>query len=278
VTAPLTGVPGTSSTVKVSDPLPLTVGSAVQVGLLGGTVQSMDPESRSVVVAWDSGSMAAVAEGTPVRRDGKDVISGYAITGQNQVEHGSLPNDPQLRSRNPFALTSGPDLFASVLGQTKDQMLAVSPYQGWLEPTVSAAGFTGTVTELTFINGPVPLGNRELCGSGLLIVRGNLTVNSTCPAGFSGVIYVMGDYDQQDHSLIRGAVIVEGAHEPLAGTECMPSPSVTGNGPGNACDTQVAGTGQGSARIIYDRGALLAAGSLLSAPELHAVPGTWRQR
>ncbi|MFD1732339.1 hypothetical protein ACFSC4_16645 [Deinococcus malanensis] len=166
-----------------------------------------------------------------------------------------------------------------MLGQTKHQMLAAAPYQGWLEPTVSGAGFTGTVTGLTFINGPVSLtGNRELCGSGLLIVRGDLTVNRTCPVGFSGAIYVMGDYDQQGHSLIRGAVIVEGAHEPLAGTECMPSLSMTGSGSGNACDTRVAGTGQGSAKIIYDRGALLAAGSLLSAPELHAIPGTWRQR
>ncbi|ACO45251.1 pilus assembly PilX N-terminal domain-containing protein [Deinococcus deserti] len=280
VTTTFTGIPGTTGAVAVSDPSQLTEGSTVLVGPLRGTVQSIDAAQRTATVAWEAGgTMATVAEGTPVRRNVRGVISGYGITGQDQVVNGSLPDDSQTRGRNPFSVSPGPDLFASVLGQTKYQMLAVSPYQGWLEPTVSAAEFTGMVAGLTFIDGAVSLnGNRELCGSGLLIVRGNLTVNGTCAAGFSGAVYVMGDFDQQGNSVIRGAVITEGADQALAGTECMPSPSRTGSGPGNACDTKVAGTGQGSAKIVYDRGALLAAGSLLSALELQAIPGTWRQQ
>lgn len=257
------------------------------MGTFTGTVQSVNLTSRTVSVNWDS-AVTALPEGTPIRRDVKAVNSGYGITGKDQTGNGVTENDLRLREMNPFNPNSNPDLFTYVMGQTKQEMLnipGVPGYTGWQPVTSPAADFNGRVgidgePKIQFINGTASLnGNgKELCGAGVLIVRGNLTVNGTCSAGFSGVVYVMGDYDQQGNSVIKGSVIAEGATQIIAGTECVSIPPSETNPGGNDCDTKIAGTGQGSGKITFDRGALLAAGSLLKPPVLEPITGTWRQR
>ncbi|WP_034385473.1 pilus assembly PilX N-terminal domain-containing protein [Deinococcus sp. YIM 77859] len=286
VTAPFTQTLHQSSTVNVSDPTFFITGSEVFLGGMKGQVESVDNSAKTISVKWTEKTSAlgpsttTIAEGTPIRRDVHGVASGYRVDGQSQVTNGVSQNDLRLRNLNPFnpaADTETTDLFTHTFGQTKNEMLNVSPYQGWLTPVSS---FDGNVSGLTLVNGNINLnGRQDLCGSGVLIVKGNLTVNGTCNEGFRGIVYVMGDYNQQGNSAIKGAVIAEGATEVVYGTECVPNPSSgTGSGPGNSCDTQVAGTGQGNGKIVYDRGALLEAGSLLSPLTFTAVPGTWRQR
>ncbi|MCP2015020.1 hypothetical protein L1280_002172 [Deinococcus sp. HSC-46F16] len=296
VTASFIQTVNQTTTVPVSDPTFFVVGSDVFLGAMKGRVESIDTLAKTIQVNWLSTSganSATVTEGTPVRRDVRAVASGYGIDGEDQVTNGVYEDDLRLRNLNPFnpsADTETTDLFTHTFGQTKKQMLNVAPFnvgltatdpQPWVNPT---SGFTGTMpdppTRPVLIDGSLHLnGSQELCGRGILIVKGNMTVNGTCAAGFQGAIYVMGDYDQQGNSIINGAVIAEGATEIVAGTECVPNPTGdTGSGSGNSCDTQVAGTGQGSGKINYDRGALLAAGSLLSPPTFGAVQGTWRQR
>lgn len=280
VTADFTQQSGTETPVAVSDPTFFVKGSKVQIGSMVGAVTSIDTVAKTIKVLWDASpsGTASILKGTPIRRDVMSVASGYGVTGDTQaIPDGSTANDLRLRDMNPFDPNASPDLFTNTFGQTKDQMLNVTPYHGWLTPL--ATSFTGAVNGLTFVNSSVSLsGSQELCGTGILIVRGNLTVNGTCPAGFRGAIYVMGDYDQQGNSVITGAVIAEGATEIVNGTECVVDPTKDGTGTGNSCDTQVSGTGQGNGKIVYDRGALLAAGSLLTPPTFTAIQGTWRQR
>ncbi|MGC8904307.1 MAG: hypothetical protein ACP5OL_04110, partial [Thermus sp.] len=79
------------------------------------------------------------------------------------------------------------------------------------------------------------------------------------------LIYVAGDYDQQGNAVLTGAVVVEGVAELQA---CN----------GNECWTNIAGTGQGGGKIVYDpmvlhrlRVASQAGGGAV------AKAGTWRR-
>ncbi|WP_018110343.1 hypothetical protein [Thermus igniterrae] len=108
-------------------------------------------------------------------------------------------------------------------------------------------------------------GHNRLCGSGILVVFGNLTVNGSCDQGFQGLIYVAGDYDQQGNAVLTGAVVVEGVAELR---DCN----------GNDCWTQIAGTGQGGGKIVYDPMVLqrLRVASQAGASVV-AKAGTWRR-
>ncbi|WP_027463029.1 PilX N-terminal domain-containing pilus assembly protein [Deinococcus ficus] len=289
VTTPFTQVSGGLSVINVTDPEYFVDGSRVRVGNMTGTVVSTDETNKRVTINWDVSTTltATIPEGAAIARDVKAVQSGYGVTGQDQTYNGVSSNDLRLRNMNPFNSNSNPDLFTFVLGQTKAQMLnyPANNWNGWVDVTTTGQNFNGRVGEalggkdITFIDGTTSLsGSQQLCGSGLLIVKGNLTVNGTCDAGFSGAIYVMGDYDQQGNSTIRGAVIAEGATQIINGTECVSIPPSDTNPGGNDCDTKVAGTGQGQGKITFDRAALLAAGALLSPPTFDPVAGTWRQR
>lgn len=296
VTASFTQQSGVQTVIQVSDPTFFVKDSVIQIGTMKGTVKAVDIINKTLEVLWDSAPSGTVTqqEGSVIRRDVKSVSSGYTVDGDvAAMPDGANTNDLRLKDMNPFnpaADTEANDLFTHTFGQTKREMLNVAPFnvnltaedpQPWVNPVTT---FNGTVTpdKIVFFNGTLGLsGNQSLCGSGILIVKGNLTVNGTCDAGFRGAIYVMGDYDQQGNSKISGAVIAEGATEIVYGTECVPTPGNTtgsGSGSGNSCDTQVAGTGQGDGKIAYDRGALLEAGSLLTPPTFSTVQGTWRQR
>lgn len=275
VTAPFTQSLNTGanvSQVKVSDPTAFTVGSTVFAGQMKGTVQAVyaglapsDPRYNSIEVKWveKTGVLApsstTIPEGTPIRRDVLGVVSAGTIDtdGKGTITEGSKGKDPGMAARDPYgtsADTAATDMFTYTFGQTKAQMLAPT---GWLPSTTT---FNGTLTgEPVFYDGNLSLTGSSLCGYGILIVKGNLTVNGTCDAGFYGAIYVMGDYDQQGNSSIQGAVLVEGTS------------SVKD-------ETKIAGTGQGDGKIEYNRAALLEAGTALSPLTLQTVKGTWRQR
>jgi hypothetical protein len=158
---------------------------------------------------------------------------------------------------------SDPDaLFQRTFGLTKEEFLERFPPQ-------PANTFNGTLSgwELKVVRGPLLLaGSRHLCGRGILVVIGDLTVNGTCLQGFQGLVYVMGDYDQQGNSVLTGAVVVEGVADLRA---CR----------GEECDTKIAGTGQGRGKIAYDPVVLLklrfASQGLVS---VKPVAGTWRRR
>jgi len=284
VTGTFTQTISQTTTIKVSDATFFVEGSDVNIGGMQGVVKVADSNAKTISVEWhtkvpSTGSNTTdIKEGTPIRRNVKGVSSGYTVDGLGQIGNGANTNDSRMRDMNPFNPNANPDLFTYTFGQTKDQMLAVTPYQGWVPPT-SASSFSGTVSGIVLIDGSLGLsGSQSLCGSGILIVKGNLTVNGTCDAGFRGAIYVMGDYDQQGNSNVSGSVIAEGATQIVTGTECVITPVTEGSGQGNSCDTKIAGTGQGNGKIVYDRGALLEAGSLLTPPTLKSVQGTWRQR
>lgn len=271
--------------IKVSDPGLFDVGSKIYVKNdagqdMQGQVTAINATTKTLSVQWiTSPSSTPISEGTPIRYDVKSVVSGYGITGDaTNIPNGSTPDDPRMRNMNPFNPNSNPDLFTYTFRQTKNQMLAAAPYTGWLQPKPDFAN-SGYVNGLTFYDGTLNLsGSKNLCGAGVLIVKGDLTVNGTCDAGFRGVIYVMGDYDQQGNSVITGSVIAEGAEQSKVGTECVANPTGTGGTGGNICDTQIAGTGQGSGKIIYDRATLLEMGTLVAPPTFRAVQSTWRQR
>lgn len=286
VTAAFSQQINTTSTVRVSDPSFFVKGSTIALGNMLGRVEATDDNLKTVSVLWQqkvpetAPSVSEIPEGTPIRRNVQGVISGYSVDGSStNIGNGFTADDTRVRNLNPFnpaADTADNDLFTYTFGQTKAQMLGPS---GWV-PVTPASAFTGAVNGgITLVDGTTSLsGNQELCGNGILIVRGHLTVNGTCAAGFRGAIYVMGDYDQQGNSTITGAVIAEGATEITRGTECVAIPPSDDNPGGNVCDTKIAGTGQGSGKITYDRAALLEAGSILTPPTFTAVQGTWRQR
>jgi hypothetical protein len=117
------------------------------------------------------------------------------------------------------------------------------------------------------VRGPLHLtGSKSLCGQGILVVIGDLTVNGTCSAGLQGLVYVAGDYDQQGNSVLTGAVVVEGVADLRA---CR----------GEECDTQIAGTGQGGGKIAYDPVVLLKLRlQSQGLASVRPVAGTWRQR
>lgn len=258
-----------ASTMQVSDPTSFAKDSSVVVGKIRGTVTAVDEQTKTVTVFWkdkidsSASSPATITEGTPVRKDVLGVSSGSSVNtdGKGTINEGQENHDPRLTNRDPFNSspdTEATDLFTYTFGQTKAQMLPPSPTAA---VTVLPTNFSGTVNGgLKFYDGNLSLsGNQELCGYGILIVRGDLTVNGTCSAGFYGAVYVIGDYDQQGNSNIQGAVIAEG------------TTSVKD-------ESKIAGTGQGDGKIQYNRAALLDAGTALSPPRLTPVPGTWRQR
>jgi len=152
---------------------------------------------------------------------------------------------------------SDPDaLFQRTFGLTKEEFLELFPPQ-------PANTFNGTLRdwELKVVRGPLHLtGSRSLCGRGILVVIGDLTVNGTCSDGFQGLVYVAGDYDQQGNSVLTGAVVVEGVAD------------LTGD------LTKIAGTGQGGGKIAYDPKILLEL--RLKSQGLASVrplAGTWRR-
>ncbi|BDG19402.1 hypothetical protein TthSNM11_16050 [Thermus thermophilus] len=247
--------PGTN-TLTLNDARGLVLGQTVRVGDYQGTIQSLDLATGKVIVAWSGTPPSSILQGTPLVPRVLGAASSLTIRtkGNGQISHGTEENSPMV--------PSDPDeLFKQVFSMSKDTFRA-------LHPPVPASSFNGKLADwkLTVVQGDLNLtGANEICGQGILVVFGNLTVNGSCGQGFQGLIYVAGDYDQQGNAVLTGAVVVEGVANLQA---CN----------GNECWTQIAGTGQGGGKIVYDPLVLhrLRVASQGSA-QVVAQPGSWRR-
>ena len=249
-----------TNTLTLSDARGLVKGQKVRVGSFESVVESV--ENVQVKVSWSGTPPTSIPEGTPLVAQVLGAASSRTIdtSGGGQILYGSAPSSPLVP-------TSPDDLFQRVFGMSKEEFRR-------LYPPVSASSFGGTLQnwEIKSVSGPLNLaGDRELCGKGILVVFGELTVNGTCPQGFQGLVYVAGDYDQQGNADLRGAVVVEGVAN-LEG--CGPQ------GGGDDCWTNIAGTQgkQAGGKIEYDplvfyRLRVMSQGLTSVSP----VSGTWRR-
>jgi hypothetical protein len=251
-----------TNTLTLSDARGLVKGQKIRVEDYRGTVENVNVETGQVKVSWEGTPPTSIPEGTPLVAQVLGAASSRTIdtSGGGQILYGSAPFSPMVP-------TSPDDLFQRVFGMSKEEFRR-------LYPPVSASSFGGTLQnwEIKSVSGPLNLaGNRELCGKGILVVFGELTVNGTCPQGFQGLVYVAGDYDQQGNADLRGAVVVEGVAN-LEG--CGPQ------GGGDDCWTNIAGTQgrQAGGKIEYDplvlyRLRVMSQGRASVSP----VSGTWRR-
>ncbi|MBS3933030.1 MAG: hypothetical protein KGZ35_01610 [Truepera sp.] len=247
-----------ATTFKVSDALGFLVNDAISVGTRRATVTGINHQRETISVSWEGApptNSNRIAEGTPIVR----MISGATSSGAIAVRGTATVDKPRPHNSgisNPFALDPTRTLFYQIFKLT---------YQDFTTryPTVPSGGFNGEVSGVRHVNGKLNLtGNSSICGRGVLVVNGDLTINGSCEKGFSGLIYVRGQYRQQGNSIINGAVVAEGRSE-------LGNPSD---------DTALAGTGQGAAKLGYDPRALLEASLLIAPAEFSLSRGTWRQR
>lgn len=247
------------TTLALSTTRGLLVGQKIRVKEQEATITSIDEGNNIITVTWKSSAPTWTEgdEGIPLIPQVVGAAShlGIDTDGSANVQNGALPNSNLVPSDRD-------ELFKRVFGMTKEEFLR-------LYPPISGSSFNGTLSnwELKAVNGPLNLtGNNRICGEGLLVVFGELTINGSCSGGFKGLIYVAGDYDQQGNASISGAVVVEGS----ANIECN----------ADDCWTNIAGTqtkGQ-EGKIQFDPVALYrlrmaSAGRLSVAP----IAGTWRR-
>jgi hypothetical protein len=236
-----------TSTLTLGDARGLLEEQTVRVAGVEATVRSVDPNANRVRLEWRGTPPTAIPEGTPLVPQILGAASAGSIftVGGGGISHGQAQYSP-LVPPDPGTL------FRRTFGLTKEEFLERFPPQ-------SADNFNGTLRdwELKVVRGPLLLaGSKRLCGRGILVVIGDLTVNGTCSGGFQGLVYVAGNYDQQGNSVLTGAVVVEGA----------------------ADLTKIAGTGQGRGKIAYDPMVLLKL--RLQSQGLASVrplAGTWRR-
>lgn len=248
------------NTLTLSNTRGLLVGQRIRVKGSLGTIQSLDHSARTATVVWEPSppSWTQADEGAPLIPEVVGAAShlNIEVDGNSNVQNGSLPYSPLVSADRDA-------LFQNVFGMSREEFLR-------LYPPIPASSFSGTLSgyELKVVRGPLNLtGNTRICGEGLLVVIGELTVNGSCDQGFRGLIYVAGDYDQQGNASISGSVVVEGQ----ANIECN----------AEDCWTNIAGTQAKSqaGKIVFDplvlyRLRMAAAGSILVTPEA----GTWRRK
>lgn len=246
------------STLSLSDARGLVPGQLVRVAGATGNVTDVNPNASQVQIAWTaSPPPPSLPEGTPLIAQILGAASNFTIStsGQGQILNGAQSYSAMV--------PSSPDaLFQNTFGLSKADFLS-------LYPPTPASSFNGTLSgfELKVVQGPLSLsGSQQLCGKGILVVVGNLTVNGSCPQGFQGLLYVAGDYDQQGNAVLTGSVVVEGVADLRT---CS----------GNDCWTQIAGTGQGGGKIVYDPLTLIRVRYATQAlTNVKPLASTWRRR
>ncbi len=243
-------VPGTSLyNFQLSEASGFLVKDTIYVGTYVATITGMDYATGMVTVTWTGAvpsSSNPIPEGTPIRRNILGAASAGTISAGNdnkiRVYNGSSALDAQ-RVPNP-AYADNP-LFHQTFGATEAQVLASAR-------TITLP--TNPISGLTYLNGNWDSSTIPLCGQGMLIVSGYMNLNNTCPEGFSGLLYVKGDFDMQGDAALRGAVVVEGS----SGTRIR----------GTATDM----------KITYDPIAIFKAGQLYAPLGLSLKKQTWRQQ
>ncbi|GAA6742930.1 hypothetical protein [Thermus antranikianii] len=228
------GISGTYSTIAlptteglvVNQTISVTIGNQTYTGQIAEINAGSNP--KTIRISWQTSPPSNLPEGTPLSVTVLGAASNLTISvqGNAQITNGYQQNSSLVPS-NPD------DLFHMVFGMDKTTFRA-------LYPGISPSQFNGNLSnwETIVVNQSIT-SNVVLCGSGILVVFGELKVNGTCDSGFEGLVYVAGDYDQQGNAQIRGAVVVEGVAD-LQGCK------------GEDCWTNIAGTGQRQGKITFD--------------------------
>lgn len=244
-----------AGTVRVTNSGVFSVDDKIYVNSVEATVNSVDRNTNSLSVSWAGGATPSFAEGAVITKDYFGAASKGSI-GRNGNNASISTKDDNSSS---VAQPNTGELFKRTFGVAYEDFSAAYP-------SVSSASppFSG-VTHLSPSNGNLNLGGN-MCGSGILVVDGDFTFNGTCSAGFSGVIYVRGSYNQQGNSEIIGAVVAEGPTQ-VNNDPSQLSPSDT---------TQLAGAG--TPKLEFDPDVLYRQSRLLSPWQFETIAGTWRQR
>lgn len=236
-------------------------------GSVGGVAQTATFTIAAVegdaVVTTGLPAGFVVDEGTTVRRAVIGAYTNSTITtnGGGQVIGGSIQNpsgSAVLVRETLFERTFGTSM-ATVEGLARSSGRYFSTWEQMPEQNGATL-----INGLTFV-GSNSANQKKFCGTGILIVVGNLRTNNAPDCPFTGLIYVTGDWDEAGNRSLVGAVVVEGL------VLCS----------GQACVTTVSGTGtDGEDKIAYDPFALysIALDQFPANTTLEAVAGSWRQR
>lgn len=230
-----------------------------------GEITHIDHVNKSITVSWTTNNNTPppldIPEGTPLIPQVVGAASNLNIDvrGGGEIKYGIEENSSMVP-------TDPNNLFFQVFHMSKEGFRRIYP-------PVPPTSFTGTLKdwEVVVVEGNLMLtGNTGICGKGVLVVFGNLTINTNqkpCDEGFQGIIYVAGDYDQQGNASISGAVVVEGVANLQ---QCN----------GNDCWTNISGTQKNTVgKIEFNRGVIHTLRMLYGGQGEPFTPlyGTWRR-
>lgn len=192
----------------------------------------------------------SLQEGTGISRYVPGASSAGGITGGGSST--LLPSAAAFNTN----IKGGEQLFMQTFsGKTKQNVYDLSQRYDLPPATVlDQVNWVGPVNQFTTNNNSYSI--NDLCGTGILIVTGNLTLNGTCSKGgnFTGLLYVMGDFRNQGNAIVNGAVVVEG--------QVITSGTSAG----------------GTMTINYDNRVFLERGRHLAVTRVTPLKATWRQR
>ncbi len=252
------------NTLRVTDTRNYLVGDTIHVGSFEAEITGVNSDG-SLSVSWQGSQPNAVngfGEGDAVRKDYFGATSSGNIkdTGAREIENGTDPYSDRVK--NPFGTEN--ELFQQTFGMS---------YEAFEEIYPSSTSFPSSLSGVTHYSGDLSFqGGNSICGSGILVVDGDLRINGTCDEGFSGVIYVKGEYSQQGNSAITGAVVAEG-------NTSLQTTKVAGTGGGQGGGGKGGGGGnEGDSKIEFDPVVLYEQSRVLAAWQFETIAGTWRQR
>ncbi len=214
---------------------------------------------------------ARIPAGAALVTDVVSVESAAGVTsgGNSTLTNGSNPNSQWLADLLDPADFRPEELFEEAFGMTKADFIALANTSGQV--------LNGIARKDTSYNGvtyaPSGADNKSFCGNGFMVIEGDvhftagnqaLTGECNGQTGFSGIVYITGDFRHQGNSEFRGTVIVQG--------QTFIDDETTSIGDE---DSVVAGTGR---KVTYDLASILRAGALVPTLSNPAwMIGTWRQ-
>ncbi|GGJ35746.1 hypothetical protein [Deinococcus roseus] len=269
-----TNVTSTTARIPISDPTGFYVNDVVYMTIGGvvyraqvtgsGYTSSADLNSGYLDVKYTATSVgntlgtaltqtaaANLLEGTGISRYVPGASSAFGISAANNT---SLFPSSAANNSN---ILSGENLFRQTFsGKSKQDVYNLSKIYSTVPTSLVPTEITwvGPTGNYATTSSSISLNNGYLCGDGILIITGSLTLNGTCNAGFTGLLYIMGDLSNQGQATIKGAVVVEGQV--------------------NTGGTKAAG----GMNITYDSSIFLKRGQLLATVSVIPITATWRQK
>lgn len=161
-------------------------------------IESAILADKNVKIGKGGRIRAASSSDIAIATNGKISISGGEVVG-NTLENQRLP----LSSQDIFGLS------LDELSNLAD--ISVSKTDELPEKLPTSA--------LIYINGNAQFGSKKpLNGGGILVVNGDLNIQSGSNSNFTGIVYVISNYIQQAPSLISGCIVVTGSEVNIEGT------------------------------------------------------------